>query len=327
MAMAESAYQIGILCALFTEYQAVLAIFDEPRDRIRSDKNPDIIYNTGWIGSYHAVAACLPPGRTGSAAASWLATRMMDAFPYLEHRFLVGIAGGVPNGDIDIRLGDIIIGTRIVQYDFGKTLPNGKFQRTREPFKAPGIIPSVLNQLKIRGIGQTRQLIGEILSTMRGRLPDLEVQWTYPGEDQDLLFAAEYDHNVELNHPRCGGCDEGKIVYREARSSLLPMFHDGLIASADQVMRDGRSRDLLKSDLTDIRAVEMEAAGLEDYGFCVIRGICDYADSHKHKQWQSYAAATAAACLKALILQIPKIESYPDLSGPGTTGPSCADVS
>ena len=33
----------------------------------------------------------------------------------------------------------------------------------------------------------------------------------------------------------------------------------------------------------------------------VIRGICDYADSHWNKQWQGYAAATAAAYAKELL--------------------------
>ena len=309
--MNNSAFQVGILCALLTEYQAILATFDGPYKCFRAPQDPDIIYNIGRIGSYYAVAACLPKNRTGSAAASWLANRMTDAFPSLQHRFLVGIAGGVPNDDIDIRLGDIIIGTRIVQYDFGKTLPNGKFERTREPFRAPKIIQSVLTQLTLQGNDRARRQIDKIMSAMRERQSDLQTQWTYPGKDQDLLFAAEYDH-MKPDNPRCERCDVGKIVHREARGSLLRMVYDGLIASADQVMRDGRSRDLLKSDLTEIRAVEMEAAGLEDYGFSVIRGICDYADSHKNKQWQPYAAAAAAAGTKALIMHIPEIGRYPD---------------
>ena len=37
----------------------------------------------------------------------------------------------------------------------------------------------------------------------------------------------------------------------------------------------------------------------------VIRGISDYADSHKNKIWQPYAAATAAAYAKELLLVIP----------------------
>jgi transcription initiation factor TFIIIB Brf1 subunit/transcription initiation factor TFIIB len=37
----------------------------------------------------------------------------------------------------------------------------------------------------------------------------------------------------------------------------------------------------------------------------VIRGICDYADSHKNKRWQPYAAGTAAAYAKELLSMIP----------------------
>lgn len=43
----------------------------------------------------------------------------------------------------------------------------------------------------------------------------------------------------------------------------------------------------------------MTLIGLMDTFPClVIRGICDYADSHKNKIWQPYAAATAAAYTK-----------------------------
>jgi nucleoside phosphorylase len=60
-------------------------------------------------------------------------------------------------------------------------------------------------------------------------------------------------------------------------------------------MRHDGTREKLREDL-DILCFEMEAAGLMDvlHPF-VIRGICDYADSHKNKVWQPYAAATAAA--------------------------------
>jgi nucleoside phosphorylase len=33
----------------------------------------------------------------------------------------------------------------------------------------------------------------------------------------------------------------------------------------------------------------------------VIKGVCDYADSHKSKGFQKYAAATAAAFMKAFL--------------------------
>jgi nucleoside phosphorylase len=52
---------------------------------------------------------------------------------------------------------------------------------------------------------------------------------------------------------------------------------------------------------------EMEGAGVWDYfPSIVIKGVCDYADSHKRKGWQRYAAtaaATAAACTKAFLVE------------------------
>jgi len=50
---------------------------------------------------------------------------------------------------------------------------------------------------------------------------------------------------------------------------------------------------------------DMEGAGVWDVFPCVvIKGACDYADSHKSdktKAWQRYAAATAAACMRAFL--------------------------
>jgi nucleoside phosphorylase len=49
----------------------------------------------------------------------------------------------------------------------------------------------------------------------------------------------------------------------------------------------------------------MEAAGLiNDFPCLVIRGICDYSDSHKNKMWQEYAALAAAVYTKNLLRQI-----------------------
>jgi hypothetical protein len=66
-------------------------------------------------------------------------------------------------------------------------------------------------------------------------------------------------------------------------------------------MRDGVTREKLRKEL-NILCFEMEAAGLMDNFPClVVRGISDYADTHKNKQWQDYAAATAAAYAKELL--------------------------
>jgi nucleoside phosphorylase len=70
-------------------------------------------------------------------------------------------------------------------------------------------------------------------------------------------------------------------------------------------MRDASIRDRLAAD-KDVLCFEMEAAGLMNHFPClVIRGICDYSDSHKNKEWQGYASMVAAAYAKALLSRIP----------------------
>jgi nucleoside phosphorylase len=44
---------------------------------------------------------------------------------------------------------------------------------------------------------------------------------------------------------------------------------------------------------------------MDSFPCLAVRGNCDYADSHKNKVWQPYAAATAAVYAKELLLLIP----------------------
>jgi hypothetical protein len=74
------------------------------------------------------------------------------------------------------------------------------------------------------------------------------------------------------------------------------------------VIKDAITRDRLAKEL-GILCFEMEAAGLANFPFLSIRGICDYADSHKNKRWQGYSAATAAAYAKKLLTVILPMDS------------------
>ncbi|KAH7302954.1 hypothetical protein B0I35DRAFT_365815 [Stachybotrys elegans] len=66
-------------------------------------------------------------------------------------------------------------------------------------------------------------------------------------------------------------------------------------------MKSGEDRDRIAAE-HDLIAFEMEGAGAWDEVPCiVVKGICDYADSHKNKAWQDFAAATAASVAKAIL--------------------------
>ena len=47
--------------------------------------------------------------------------------------------------------------------------------------------------------------------------------------------------------------------------------------------------------------IEMEGAGLDDGRCLIIKGISDYADSHKNDDWKLYAAANSAAVVKHIL--------------------------
>jgi nucleoside phosphorylase len=134
--------------------------------------------------------------------------------------------------------------------------------------------------------------LSEYLSAMVGKYPAMQSEFVYQGAQHDQLFEADYEHPG--NDVTCGHFDVSRLIHRPARSRDVPVVFYGLIASANQVMRHGQTRDRLGREL-HVLCFEKGAAGLMDKFPClVIRGICDYSDSHKNKRWQPYAAATAA---------------------------------
>ncbi|KAH6973714.1 hypothetical protein BKA56DRAFT_676379 [Ilyonectria sp. MPI-CAGE-AT-0026] len=116
------------------------------------------------------------------------------------------------------------------------------------------------------------------------------------GGGQESDFGTDGD-DEEMD---CRFCDMTKVIRRKPRDMIV---HYGLVASGNQVIKDAAFRDKLNKDLGgQVLCVEMEAAGLMNNFPCIIiRGICDYADSHKNHSWQEYAAAVAAAFAKELL--------------------------
>jgi nucleoside phosphorylase len=139
------------------------------------------------------------------------------------------------------------------------------------------------------------------LEKMLSSNPYMVDEYGYPGLEHDDLFEASYGHP---HGDTCVGCDRSRLCNREPRKDERPLIHYGNIASGDQVVKDAPTRDRIARE-EGILCFEMEAAGLMDTFPCVvIRGVCDYADSHKNKRWQPYAAATAACYAKELLGEV-----------------------
>jgi hypothetical protein len=173
----------------------------------------------------------------------------------------------------------------------------------------PAILRTAVNGLKthyeIEGYKRLEESIDNILE----KKPGLAKKYKRPDRSDDRLYRPEIAHPV--NDTRsctivCGS-DPSMLDHRPERCKTEDnlQIHYGLIASANQLMKDATIRNRLAAE-KDVLCFEMEAAGLMNHFPClVIRGICDYSDSHKSKEWQGFAAMAAAAYAKDLLKRIP----------------------
>ncbi|WZH40899.1 uncharacterized protein QYS62_001837 [Fusarium acuminatum] len=243
----------------------------------------------------------------GKVNAATVASNCGKSFPGIKLALVVGICGVVPFGltNDEIVLGDVIISNGVIQYDFGRQLP-GHFVRKDTLSDVPGRpnleIRGVLAKLK--ALRHRRQLSAKIADYLDVLRQDRDLHAEYPGSTEDRLFEASYRHTDYQKSCEQLGCNGGLVSRTRlqiAEVSPLPAVHFGLMASGDAVMKSGEDRDRIAA-AEGIIAFEMEGAGVWDSFPCIIiKGACDYADSHKSKAWQRYAAATAAACAKAFL--------------------------
>ncbi|KAF4774757.1 hypothetical protein HER10_EVM0003061 [Colletotrichum scovillei] len=307
--LSHEAYTVGWVCALPLEMAAARAMLDKEHQPLNMNPNDSKVYTFGSIGPHNIVIACLPSGQYGTNSAAVVANNMRWSFPSIQTGLMVGIGGGVP-GRIDVRLGDVVVSNPtadspgVVQYDFGKAVNDGKFERIGNLNKPPPPVLAAVSRLRADHEFQPSR-VPDILARMELHHPYM-VEFLHRNVDEDRLFEASYEHSGET----CDDCDRSRLVPRSLRPTNNPSIHYGIIASGNQVMKHAKTRDRLAKELGLI-CFEMEAAGLMDNFPClIIRGICDYSDSHKAKQWQKYAAATAAAYAKELLSIIPPQGSF-----------------
>ncbi|KAA8647187.1 uncharacterized protein ATNIH1004_005877 [Aspergillus tanneri] len=280
---------------------AALAMLDEIHEPLPKHTDDTNTYVLGSIKQHNVVIACLPDGQYGTNNAAIVTTNMMRTYRKICACLMVGIGGGVPSM-ADVRLGDVVVGTRVMQYDLGKIVIGGQLQRTAVPKLPHPLVGTVVSALRSK-----HELSPSRLSSILQQKLGAQPKYSRPNLP-DRLFHATYDH--ESLAPSCDGCDQSKLVARSSRRPDEIMIHYGAIASGNQVMKSGTARDDIARQL-DVICFEMETAGLIDILPCLpIRGICDYSDSHKNKEWQKYAAATAAAYGREFLEELHVTEAH-----------------
>ncbi|KAL9093551.1 MAG: hypothetical protein Q9165_003946 [Trypethelium subeluteriae] len=332
-------FDIAIICALPIEADAVLGVFDEfwekEGESYGKAANDSNTYTTGRIGKHNVVLAHMP-GMGKSASAS-VAANFCSSFESIRLGLVVGICGGAPVGitkNEEMILGDVVVSTGVVQFDFGRQYSDRVIRKDtledelgRQNMEIRGFLR------KMGGLHGRKQLKDNsfIHLTELCSKNDFDA-WGYPGASKDILYPSTYRHihqqpeacrtcasNSSCQAARESSCEElncdaskqiprvrlQKIEQRAltAKTGIIhgPEIYFGKVASGDLVIKSEIHRDEI-ARREKVIAFEMEGAGAWDhFPTVVIKGVCDYADSHKNKEWQGYAAATAAATMKAFL--------------------------
>ncbi|KAJ5813768.1 uncharacterized protein N7503_000518 [Penicillium pulvis] len=316
-ALACTDYSLAWICALPLELAAAQAMLEETHPSLTSTAITNITYTLGKIAGHNIVIACLPSGVYGTISATSVVSQIQSIFPNVRYGVMVGIGGGVPSETADIRLGDVVVSKPsgrlggVVHYDLGKTVSGGHFEHTGMLNQPPTILLTAVSKIQARDMMRKDERILEEVSKVFRLHPDMEAKFSRPFKE-DCLFPSTYSHLESQNS--CVSCDFKQKVEREVRVSKEPQIHYGLIASGNRVIKDGGERDKLAQDFGAL-CFEMEAAGIMNHLPClVVRGICDYCDSHKNKEWQEFAALVAAIHTKDLLSMIAVATCQPDES-------------
>ncbi|GAB1317179.1 NACHT domain-containing protein [Madurella fahalii] len=311
-----SLYTIGWIAALDVERAAATGLLDERHDEPRGFSQPPSDANSyiwGRMGKHNIVIVSLDAGGYGITSAATAASSLMSSLPNIKIGLLVGIGGGIarPDDGIDIRLGDVVVSQPdgatggVVQYDLAKAKSNNERERKDFLNKPPSVLLRALTALRAEHLISGSK-IPSLLEEMWTAYPQMAKStktrpgFVHQGPETDRLFRASCQH---VGGSDCRKCDPNGELHRDVRSSTDPEVHYGVIASGNLLVKDAATRDQLAEYFgQECLCVEMEAAGLMNHFPCiVIRGISDYADSHKNDRWQRYASATAAAFGKELL--------------------------
>ncbi|RDW91675.1 hypothetical protein BP5796_02840 [Coleophoma crateriformis] len=272
------AYTVGIIYVKSLEMRAISVMLDEKHQPVALRIGDDNEYTLGRIESI-----------------------MLNVHMGL----LVGIGGGVPGlPEHDVRLGDVVVGApdngpAVIQYDLGKQYPDGVHVE-RMLNKPPGLLLKVVDKVdtEYHTAGENEPTFFTRHMQRFAQVPRMRDMYKHPSVP-DRLFKSDYNHETAAD---CATHDASHQVERPYRNPTEIRVHYSAILSGDLVMKSAVHRDQLSAKFHGALCFEMEAAGVMDTFPClVVRGICDYSDSHKSKEWHEYAAAAAASYMRELL--------------------------
>jgi len=200
-ALTHRSYTVGWICALQLEVAAAMTMLDAHHGTLPQNPRDINAYVLGRIGRHNVVIVALPAGEYGTNPAAAAVTNMQRSFESIEFCLIVGIGGGVPSPQNDIRLGDIVVSQPtaqdggVIQYDRGRNeggtqeendQEGGRFVRTGSLNCPPPKIRAAISILQAKHHFSGSRKFVDYLSPAKN--PYLPAIFTYPHGESDNLF-------------------------------------------------------------------------------------------------------------------------------------------
>jgi nucleoside phosphorylase len=240
---------------------AIHALFNSPNQDLPHHKNDTNMYILGCLGNHNMIAAYLPYKENSINAASKVALDIEKSFPSIKWYFVVGIGGGAPSEKHNIRLGDAIVSTAIIQHDKGKRIQNNS------NFQNMGIMHQPARSLMttICWLQSDLNTYPDFLDTHIKCILSLRPEYRSPKQEEDRLFQPYSKH--KYGQKTCRSC-KGPEVHRKPQPAG-PNVHYSLITSRNQVMKDATVRDWIDTNI-EVLCFEIEGAGVIITRQCLI---------------------------------------------------------
>ncbi|XP_059146503.1 uncharacterized protein LOC131934378 isoform X2 [Physella acuta] len=308
---------IAIITYQYCEKMAVDAMMENKTTYVRyKTEGESNVYTTGFIGEHKVVTTKLPAighFRAAQISSGNTTTRLLGTFQAIEHVFLVGCAGSVPHFTDYYkhgRLGDVVISTcdekGYIYYYCDKITQDKK-----------GDIQYQLKTWSPRDLELQR--MAEKLKEVLQLDPSFAPWQHYIEEGQELLASQEQDYTrpPRTNDRLYMGIGEGQVIEVQhpenpdgvEELTNLPTIRFGVLGAGRPVKQemsrhDFASRYGIQSFDTDFDQVLDSIVGNRKDSFIFIRGLADYVDGTRNKEWQPYAALAAAAVTKYIITSL-----------------------
>ncbi|XP_011159550.2 uncharacterized protein LOC105195713 isoform X2 [Solenopsis invicta] len=276
------------------------------------------VYTLGNIGTHRIVCTKLPTvGHTREAmtAAGNTTTRLLGTFQKVDFVFLVGVGGGVPHYtdyNKHVRLGDIVISHptplnkkyAYIYCESAKMNENGSYHFETKEYCPPNLgLQEIAANLKKQA---ENEAFPPWQTYMKEGLQNLvnqsEHDFNAPPPESDKLYMAIGERDViEVSHPIAPQDSINKRIDGSSRIHLAPVASGRQVARDDQLRQKFATRFGALAFDAEMDAVVESILGNCRENFVVIRGIADYKDGTRIKEWQPYAALAAASVMKAII--------------------------